>query len=915
MMDEMIFRNALLEMQEYLVSQFPEPTEEDEKIPFRLRHRIKGLIEKHDHPIWYSFKKSVAVAALALLLVISVFLSSNENARADVWEWIKERFPIFARDAIEIPMVEDYYPYLMDYSKEGIFYYVLQRNETFEYDFYFQSYSGKKKDTCLFHREGGYMKDLSAVRKKDGMHYCVLWVDDEAGYISEYDARGRLIKELKLKDSGFEIPGNFPMMLSLSEGGYLIGLVDKVYYVSGEGDFEHIFSIGEGQQIRNFVTMENGRKFAVYQDLMGSEMRVAELDLEREMAVATKKLPVFEERITALEGNKLAYCANDAAYSFEMNGAEDEMLIDLKGHNLVATQIEGVYDDGSYFKLVSVDKVDGGKRIRVLWLNKRAEKKNIADATGKNGGNSAGEGGVGGEDGERIEERGKGGEGIGTWENGKEIGYDEGEGGKGKGNEMGDGSYAPDGRRIIRVAVPADEPNAWVIEYRARKYSQESTSLIVEVVRYDGTPEEYLAGNCPDIVMLHDHTEIGPLAKSGVLTDLNPLCEKRDRYTIEDLIPKAREALSVGDGLYALGQTFRLLLRTSDGTEYFAEGAGQGVGVTDHHAEESGQGMELTDHHAEELGQGMEVTGHHAEEPDMGMEEAGDAVERAGYGADRVCTATEYLKWYDAYLDRAGVTGMQDLDLFFLAVLPDFYDEEEERAEFQSAEFKDLMRAYRSLRIKHEGEWKPFDAEYDLDLRIANKFAGGPIWVGELLTEMQLLNPDIRLAGIPKSNGEAVAYMKIERPLAILKSSDCKEEALDFILYACRTKTHVSQTIGGLTYESEENDEQTMGTFWVFEDYLKEDIWETKKNHCWSMWFVQPVPGMQFYGNGIEGGITQEHKEMLRGLMDGAVVVTKTQKDIYEMFLEEMEGYLNGDKELESCVDVLQKRVSLYLAE
>ena len=157
--------------------------------------------------------------------------------------------------------------------------------------------------------------------------------------------------------------------------------------------------------------------------------------------------------------------------------------------------------------------------------------------------------------------------------------------------------------------------------------------------------------------------------------------------------------------------------------------------------------------------------------------------------------------------------------------------------------------------------------------------------------------------------------MRIERPLAILASSECKEEALDFILYACKTKTHEMQTIGGLTYESEDGDVQTQGTFWVFENYLKEDIWETEKSHCWSMWFVQPTPGMQFYGNGIEGGITREHKDMLRSLMDSAVVVTKAQNDIYRIFLEEMDAYLHGSKDLDGCCEILQNRVRLYLAE
>ena len=54
---------------------------------------------------------------------------------------------------------------------------------------------------------------------------------------------------------------------------------------------------------------------------------------------------------------------------------------------------------------------------------------------------------------------------------------------------------------------------------------------------------------------------------------------------------------------------------------------------------------------------------------------------------------------------------------------------------------------------------------------------------------------------------------------------------------------------------------------------------------------------------------------MLRGLLDTAVGVTKAQNDIYGMFLEEMDGYLHGNKDLDSCCDILQNRVSLYLAE
>ena len=54
---------------------------------------------------------------------------------------------------------------------------------------------------------------------------------------------------------------------------------------------------------------------------------------------------------------------------------------------------------------------------------------------------------------------------------------------------------------------------------------------------------------------------------------------------------------------------------------------------------------------------------------------------------------------------------------------------------------------------------------------------------------------------------------------------------------------------------------------------------------------------------------------MLKSLMDQAVGVTKAQNDIYGMFLEEMDAYINGNKDLDSCCDILQNRVQLYLHE
>lgn len=52
MLKEMVLKEALLEMQEYLVMQYPEPTEEDNKLPFKFRKKMKRLLKRCEHPIW-----------------------------------------------------------------------------------------------------------------------------------------------------------------------------------------------------------------------------------------------------------------------------------------------------------------------------------------------------------------------------------------------------------------------------------------------------------------------------------------------------------------------------------------------------------------------------------------------------------------------------------------------------------------------------------------------------------------------------------------------------------------------------------------------------------------------------------------------------------------------------------------------
>lgn len=61
--------------------------------------------------------------------------------------------------------------------------------------------------------------------------------------------------------------------------------------------------------------------------------------------------------------------------------------------------------------------------------------------------------------------------------------------------------------------------------------------------------------------------------------------------------------------------------------------------------------------------------------------------------------------------------------------------------------------------------------------------------------------------------------------------------------------------------------------------------------------------------------ITQEQADRLLALLESACSCSQTDSIIYQVFLDEAGSYFSGDKGLEETVDVIQARVSMYVAE
>ena len=405
------------------------------------------------------------------------------------------------------------------------------------------------------------------------------------------------------------------------------------------------------------------------------------------------------------------------------------------------------------------------------------------------------------------------------------------QGSKGK-TKDGQEKFAADGRRIIHVAIP--ESCLFQVEFHAKKYNQENDASIVQVERFSGSLEDYLGkGNRPDVIMFTDHTELDAYVQKGVLVNLLPMFEKWDSSELEGMIPKARELLGNGseEVMYAMAARFRLLLRVSNGEELDAEGK---------------------------------------------------------------CDAISYFRWYDEFMSKKGAAGMGSLENVIYANLPDFYNVDGAKAYFTSKRFQELMKSYKELLEKRQGQYAISLNKVDLSEEIAR----GPSWRASYRSRA-LVVPGVSMEGLPKLEGGNRIYIKLDDPMAILSTSECQQEAFGFIAYYVSLKENLVKGWAEQDYGKLGN---TMALFSVWEKYLREEIYESER--CYA-----------YYEDHMPAFYTEEQSEHLKQLIRDAVPDTKIQRDIYAMLLEEMDAYLKGGKSLESVCEIIQNRAELYLKE
>lgn len=758
----------------------------------------------------------------------------------------KEDAPLYGRSTSVLSLAEDANPFMMEYGSEGFYYFVMgvaesetgdaqggeaqgsgdarerekqdakdakggekqnngedkEREAELEYQFYYQSYDGgAARHFCNV--SDGYVRDFSYVKKGDGEVLSILRIGGRA-CVLEYDFDGNLRKEISLSEE-FNQLETVAQLLSLPSGGYVIGLSDKAYFLDEEGGITG--GINLGGQIRELFLSEDQK---VYATLYGNaerkgQIRMVRLDADRYQAELVREFTEEPLKVFPVsEGYAAVY--QDRVAFFREGMEEEDVWIDLDKQDLIASQIQNLFGRREEVRLFCMDPYDRELKAFFMTLAVREEDASAQDGSGEN--QNAGDAGK------------------------REL-------------------YAPDGRRIVYVAIPKD--CFYQVEFHAKKYNQTSDKVMIRVERFEESLEDYLGkGNRPDVIMFQDHTEIADYVQKNILADMIPLYQGQDKYSLDDVIPKAREILGMdgAEGLYAMGGRFRLLLRASIGTEYDERGK---------------------------------------------------------------CDTLRYLNWYDEYLSENDIEGVGFLENLLYEVVCDFYDEDLARASFTSAEFQEVMKAYKEVAGKHQGKLKVTDSSsnfIDPGTSNASRFwlARGPFWYASYHTPLAE-TPDLKLRGIPGKGGEDHAYMRIYYPMSILASSDCKDEAFDFIMYY--------NTLGELLQVGwPEGDYGKNGSseamFSIFQHLLDKQIFD------WEVLYPYFSDARDENGNYLEDALyyrPEEQKEWLRFLLSTATAETKVQRVIYDMLMEEMDPYFNGNKDLESCCEILQSRAELYLKE
>lgn len=403
---------------------------------------------------------------------------------------------------------------MVEYTEEGIFYFVLDR-ESDGYHFYYQSYDSTEPiHICTV--SDGIVNDFSGVTINGQNHLSILVTDGHTSILN-YSETGTLMEEITLDDHSSELSDATVEFLALQNNDYALGSGEYVYLFSSTG--QYLKSVKIEGIVRELYQNEESSIYVLVEDTGKGDysFELVKLDPINGQILASSEAPNGVLSVFPFEDGFVTIY-DDAVRFSHFDTEESITLIDMIQQSLLASEIKFISGSRSEIRLLSVGDDGIGYAITLAASEKEQEDENLP--------------------------------------------------------KPDEDIYTSDGRRILHVAVPRDY--VYQIEFHTKKYNQICEDYYVEVERFEDTLEYYLGkGKRPDIIMFSDHTELDEYVKKGALVDFLPFFDNQNLYSLDGISQKVKELLGNGDINHMYGMTgkFRLLLRITGGSEYDENGS------------------------------------------------------------------------------------------------------------------------------------------------------------------------------------------------------------------------------------------------------------------------------------------------------------------------------------------------------
>lgn len=282
------------------------------------------------------------------------------------------------------------------------------------------------------------------------------------------------------------------------------------------------------------------------------------------------------------------------------------------------------------------------------------------------------------------------------------------------------------------------------------------------------------------------------------------------------------------------------------------------------------------------------------------------AGKRSQIGSRQTWTVDEFLSWVESDPEICGLSQLDRLNLFdycFIGNMDRYVDLDKGEAYFTQDAFKMLLERIKNLKFRQKTFPETGPEEGNDDRLLITMGVQSMSWIGE--TRFQV-GDELAVMSYPNDDGRFVSVLSAWDNFAVLVNGKCKEGAYDFMEYYLLREEMLS------SYKEEEH---SQGIFYSVKRMFEHEI-SLVKGEYETQVYVLSGPGGTVVESYIQKyEITQDDIDLMQDMLDNGIVESGEAARIRYLVHGEIQGYLEGDKDLDTTCEIIQNRVQLMLDE